>query len=150
MFENLALAVMMLTQTELECVAKNIYFEARNQSYAGKMATAQVVFNRVESERFPDSACDVVYQARTNSAGQPIRNQCQFSWFCDGLSDVPREHDAYIDAVTAAQDASILWRNGYDLTEGATFYHSQNVNPRWNRDMDLTVTIDDHLFYKDE
>ena len=70
------------------CMAQNIYFEAANQSFAGKLAVAHVVINRTEDLQFPNEICDVIYQAKTkvNWEGNvvPIRNQCQFSWYCDG------------------------------------------------------------------
>ncbi len=48
---------------EAVCLAKNIYFEAGNQPLAGKVAVAQVVFNRMEHASYPDNVCGVVYQA---------------------------------------------------------------------------------------
>ena len=73
------------------CMAQNIYFESANQSFAGKLAVANVVMNRVDDLQFPNEVCDVIYQAKTyvNWRGNevPIKNQCQFSWYCDGLSD---------------------------------------------------------------
>jgi N-acetylmuramoyl-L-alanine amidase len=150
MMESLALVVALALPAETECLAQNIYFEARNQSYVGKLATAHVVFNRMADPRFPSTACDVVKQARYDKSGRIIRNKCQFSWYCDGLSDKPKEHLAWEDAISAAEDAMILWNNGYDMSEGATFYHSRNVNPRWNRNMEMTVQIDDHLFYRND
>ena len=76
---------------ERYCMAQNIYFEAANQSFAGKIAVGHVVINRVEDLQFPNDVCGVIYQAKTkvNWKGNvvPIRNQCQFSWYCDGLSD---------------------------------------------------------------
>ena len=79
---------------ERVCLAKNIYFESANQPDAGRVAVAQVVLNRVEDLQFPNSICEVVYQAkmRTNCKGEevPILNKCQFSWFCDGLFGIPK------------------------------------------------------------
>ena len=77
--------------TEAICLATNIYHEARGESYAGKVAVANVTMNRVTSPKFPNTICDVVYQAQTkeNWKGNtvPKRNKCQFSWYCDGKSD---------------------------------------------------------------
>ena len=47
---------------EAVCLAKNIYFEARGESLAGKLAVAKVTLNRTKHEDFPDSVCKVVYQ----------------------------------------------------------------------------------------
>ena len=74
---------------ELDCLTTAIYFEARGEPDIGQAAVAQVVLNRVKSERYPKSVCGVVYQ---NSRA---RNRCQFSFACDGKSDVPREAAAW-------------------------------------------------------
>ena len=67
------------------CLAQNIYFESANQSFAGRLAVANVVMNRVADEQFPNSVCEVVYQAEwtENWKGNmlPVKNRCQFSWF---------------------------------------------------------------------
>ena len=83
------MALILLSQTaladfkeDIDCLAKNIYFESRNQPWVGKIAVAQVTLNRVESMLFPSKICDVVKQIKA-----PQR--CQFSWFCDGKSDEP-------------------------------------------------------------
>ena len=82
-----------IPEAELLCLQTNMYFEARNQGAEGMIAVAWVTFNRVKSNHFRDSICEVVYRARTNSRGQPIRNRCQFSWYCDGLKDTPNLHN---------------------------------------------------------
>jgi spore germination cell wall hydrolase CwlJ-like protein len=121
------------------CLAQNIYFEAGNQSFAGKIAVSQVVLNRVLHSNFPDTVCDVVYQAQLSawhlSQGRevPIRNKCQFSWYCDGKPDVP------VDSVTWEQSLNIAktvlesagspyWT---DFTDGALWYHADYVHPFW-------------------
>ena len=78
------------------CLAQNIYFEAGNQPLAGKVAVAQVVLNRLEHSSYPSTVCGVIYDAKMfeNWKGNmlPRRNQCQFSWFCDGKSDEPASY----------------------------------------------------------
>ena len=76
----------------VQCLAMNMYHEARDQGTAGKLAVSAVVMNRVNDERFPNSVCEVVLQAQTRPSWRdgtpiPIRNRCQFSWYCDGKSD---------------------------------------------------------------
>ena len=46
------------------CLAKNAYFEARNQSILSQIAVSQVVMNRVQHEDFPNTVCGVVYEAQ--------------------------------------------------------------------------------------
>ena len=135
---------------ELVCMAKNIYFEAGNQPLAGKIAVAQVVMNRVDNRDYPDNICGVVYQAKwmTNWKGSlvPVRNMCQFSWFCDGKSDVPEDSATWILSLKVAQ--SVAWGEYVDITEGATHYHNDSVNPYWADSLNETVVINNHLFYK--
>ena len=128
----------------LLCIALNIYFEARSEDLQGKVAVGSVVMNRIESTSFPDSACDVVYQAEYHS-GTLVRHGCQFSWFCDGLSDNPYEKDEWKQAYTLA-----IWIYGIglpDITEGALWYHSNDVSPAWAT-TDY-IQIGSHKFYKE-
>ena len=74
---------------QITCLAKNIYFEAAIESTAGKLAVAHVTNNRVDSRYFPNSYCDVIYEGNHWANGLPKRNQCQFSWYCDGRHDIP-------------------------------------------------------------
>jgi spore germination cell wall hydrolase CwlJ-like protein len=65
----------------LMCLALNVYHEAKNQSFIGQVAVAQVVMNRVKDSRYPNNVCDVVKQGLTYkwNPSIPIKNQCQFS-----------------------------------------------------------------------
>ena len=76
----------------------------------------------------------------------PVRNQCQFSWFCDGKSDEPLDTKTFDECMTVARDVV----DGFygDITEGATHYHSVYVNPYWADSLNETVTINEHIFYK--
>ena len=80
-----------ISQAEIECMAKNIYFEAAVESTAGQLAVAQVTLNRVKSSYYPNTVCEVVYEGKhyTTSKGDqfPVRDRCQFSWYCDGKGD---------------------------------------------------------------
>mgnify|MGYP006090690989 FL=1 len=135
---------------ETYCLAKNIYFESGNQPLAGKIAVAQVVLNRMEHKSYPKDVCGVVYDAkwRTDWRGKevPVRNMCQFSWFCDGKSDEPLDTKTWELSLEVAYD--VLWRHYPDITEGATHYHTLYVDPYWSSSLNETVTITDHIFYK--
>ena len=52
-------------ETAIDCLAKNIYFEAKSESFVGQSAVALVVLNRVKDKRYPDSVCAVVYEGPT-------------------------------------------------------------------------------------
>ena len=135
---------------EAFCLAQNMYFEAGNQPLAGKIAVSQVVINRTQHMNYPTDICGVVYQAKwsENWKGNmiPTRNQCQFSWFCDGKSDDPEDSKTWLKCLTLARN--ILQGEYGDITEGATHYHSVYVNPYWADSLNATVTINEHIFYK--
>ena len=73
--------------TEISCMADNIYFEARNQGTAGWSAVASVTLNRVKDKRFPNTVCEVVKQGPTRESWKkdgnyyPLKHRCQFSWY---------------------------------------------------------------------
>ena len=137
---------------EINCMALNIYYETRGSSLADSYAVADVVLNRVEDTRYPNSICEVVYQGEKHASGQMKRNRCQFSWYCDGKSDVPRDKDAWKRAQSIAWDI-IQWDNYRGITEGATHYHAHYVNPRWNKSRKgFSITrlgrIGTHIYYR--
>lgn len=138
------------SERDLECLALNSYYESRNQSVAGQIAVAQVVLNRVESPKFPNTICDVIYQGPTytNWKGNemPVRNRCHFSWWCDGKSDIPvdvRTYHKILDMLT-----ELVYSDTIDITDGSTHYHADYVEPDWSKSFTKTVVIDDHIFYR--
>jgi|TARA_R100000353_G_scaffold101509_1_gene73571 spore germination cell wall hydrolase CwlJ-like protein len=138
---------MFITEAIL-CLALNVYHEAKNQPFIGQVAVAQVVMNRVYDERYPDTVCEVVEQGPTYSwkPDFPIRNRCQFSWYCDGLSDTPTEKDAWDNAIMVAN--GVYHSNFEDFVEGATHYHAYYVAPEWASAKTYIVRIEDHIFYR--
>jgi spore germination cell wall hydrolase CwlJ-like protein len=134
-------------QPEMWCMAQNIYYEARGSNRADRMAVADVVLNRVNDVRYPNSICAVVQQGKKNADGSMRRNACQFSWYCDGKSDWPKDEDAWIDAQLIAYNL-IKYQQGRGLTEGSTHYHATYVKPRWARDLQLIGRIGVHIFYR--
>ena len=132
----------------LVCLATAIYFEARGEPFVGQSAVAHVVLNRVQDTRFPNDVCSVVKQGPTYSwkPDFPIRNMCQFSYYCDGKSDRPTEEEAWQTAVLAAFGA--MTDRTSDPTDGATHYHADYVSPEWAEVKYQTVRINDHIFYR--
>jgi len=124
------------------CVALNVYWEARDQSTAGQVAVAQVVLNRVEDPSYPDNACKVVYE------GGEALNGCQFSWYCDGKTDIPPNDRAWIQAVLIA--SAVYSGSGHADMKGVTHYHAIYVKPYWSNVLRLVARIDDHVFYVEE
>lgn len=128
------------TPAERQCLALTIYYESRAESLEGQQAVAAVVLNRVRDGKFPKNICAVVHEG----GGQ--RHRCQFSWYCDGRSDKPRDGDAWQQALAvadAALDGEIV-----DPTEGALYFHSTGVKPKWRKKLTKTAAIDNHIFYR--
>ena len=135
---------------QVKCLAKNIYFEAATQSTAGKLAVAFVTKNRVDSNRFPNSFCEVIYQGPHWASGLPKRNRCQFSWYCDGKSDDPRKAKSWSKSQSVAQWFYDHQDRLMDITDGATHYHADWMEkyPHWATKYLKVVSIDDHIFYQ--
>ena len=134
-------------EPEAWCLAQNIYYEARGSNLADQAAVADVVLNRVKDARYPNTICKVVKQGRTNKSGQMIRNQCQFSWYCDGKSDYPLDKEAWSKAQQTAY-MMIYYEDYRGITEGATHYHADYVKPKWARKLQLVGQIGVHIFYR--
>ena len=142
----------MIDPKEKECLAKNIYFEAAIESTAGKMAVAQVTMNRVRSPNYPDSICKVVYQGKHHSNGFPVRDRCQFSWYCDGKSDKISKFDIELYNAIFLKAVRMIgaynWGSLDDMTKGSTHYHADYVYPAWREQKTKMITIGNHIFYK--
>ena len=130
------------------CLAQNIYFEARDQPTIGQMAVAEVVMNRVHSPLFPDTVCEVIHEGPTYKWKQdlPIKHRCQFSWYCDGKSDTPKDQRAWTKSIAIAEEVYYSYGLSINSVDGSLFYHSIDVDPDWNRE--YVVQIEDHIFYK--
>ena len=137
-----------------ECLALNMYHESRGQGIAGELAVTAVVLNRVNDKRYPNTICEVVEQGPTRASWQdpkirfPVKNRCQFSWFCDGKSDTPRNKKIYnrmYDLADAILGNEIPF---LDITGGATHYHADYVSPEWAKTKTKTTEIMDHIFYR--
>ena len=127
----------------LACIALAVYFESRGEPTEGQVGVAQVVRNRIDDPRYPSDACQVVKQGYYWQ-DHPIRDRCQFSFWCDGKSDDPKNVQAFYNALY------IAWLSGEreDLTGGATHYHAIGVNPQWAISGQITKTMGNHIFYK--
>lgn len=122
------------------CLAEALYFEARGETVEGIFAVAEVILNRVDDERYPDTVCGVIYQ------GTGKLYQCQFTYSCDGRKEIISEPDAFRKV---GKVASLMLEGApRALTEGATHYHTKSVRPRWSRVFERTATIGYHHFYR--
>ena len=123
---------------DVQCLARNIYFESRGEPVQGRYAVANVTMNRVASQRFPNDVCGVVYQRN--------RRGCQFSWVCN--PQPVRNTAAYEQAVDIAVE--VYYNDIDDITEGAQYFHADWMRryPRWSRVFDKTAQYGQHIFYR--
>jgi spore germination cell wall hydrolase CwlJ-like protein len=133
------------------CLALNAYHESRGQPVAGQLLTMLVVMNRVVDSRYPATPCEVIYDGpvveswKRDGTMIPVRDMCQFSWWCDGESDAVVDTAAYIHLYELAK--AILAGEVFDFSEGATHYHSTDVvDPGWG--FQPLGQIGDHIYYR--
>ena len=128
-----------MMETALMCMALNIFFEARSEPIQGQIAVAEVTLNRVASDDYPNTICEVVLQE--NSQG------CQFSWWCDSKSDYPKEHNSF---QTSKSLAKLMIDDGQYISvvgKNATHYHTDDIKPYWADKMVKVEQVGKHIFY---
>ena len=127
---------------EWRCLTEALYHEARGESLEGQIAVAEVILNRRDGGRYPDSVCGVVQQ------GTGEKHMCQFSYYCDGLPDDIGDRDAWNHLGRIAR--VMLDGAPRELTDGAEFYHTNAVSPYWADEFYQTAEIGAHLFYVED
>ncbi len=123
----------------ITCMARSIYWESKGLAREKMEAVASVVMNRLASEAFPNTVCEVVKQGSETGP-------CQFSWWCDGRPDAIQEEEPYAVAVDVARRA--LNQQLSDATDGALYFHDKTVTPSWASTFTLTKEAGGLLFYK--
>ena len=129
-------------QKQVTCLAENIYFEAAHEPLEGKTAVAFVTLNRVQSG-YADNICDVVKQKTGKT--------CQFSWYCDitftSRTLTIKQTSLYNEILQLSTNVFLNFERMTDVTNGATYYHADYVNPNWKR-LQKEKQIGRHIFYK--
>ena len=126
-------------EKQLVCLAKNIYFEAAQEPFEGKVGVAQVTINRAESKKWPSDICNVVYQ-KNIIYGKVI---CQFSWYCEN-GPMVKSNAAYTESMEVAKKV-LLENFRLPSLKGASYYHTDYVNPNWGKPK--ITQIGHHIFY---
>ena len=127
----------------MQCLAENIYFEARGEPLAGQYAVAEVTLNRTHARNFPHTICQVVHESRWD----PNRRRfvADFSWTERGAL-FPEDAAAWRQAVTVAEGA--YQELHAPVVPGALYYHATNVQPGWAKTRKVIGTIGNHVFYR--
>lgn len=134
-----------LADSERLCLAQAIYHEARGESREGQLAVANVIINRAFSKKYPSTICGVVFQNADKG-----RYKCQFTFACDGRSDVGTERTAWNRSVQLADTAFREFQRGDSpgvLPKSALFYHTTKVAPNWSNSFRRVAAIGSHIFY---
>jgi spore germination cell wall hydrolase CwlJ-like protein len=120
------------SEKQINCLAQNIYHEARGEPIRGQLAVAYVTLNRLEDRRFPNTICSVVFQ------------RSQFSWTAHNPRI--REPKAWSRAKELAEQALILHALGEDSTYGAIYFDGRKAKQSYHTRR--TVVIGKHSFYQ--
>lgn len=126
--------------SELMCMAQAVYYESAREPLEGQLAVAEVIANRMQDHRYPDTACGVVFQGATRTTG------CQFTFTCDGAMQKKPMGENWDRAKRIA--AHVLMGINEERTGGATHYHATYVDPIWNSGLVQTDKIGLHIFYR--
>jgi len=125
---------------QLDCLSRAVYYEARSEDTAGQLAVAEVVMNRMRDPHFPKSICEVVYQGQYRDTG------CQFTFTCDGSVRTKPSGVSWDRAKSVA--LHVMLGLNTPVTNKATHYHTDYVNPYWAPGLVETATIGTHVFYR--
>ena len=131
-----------MRERQLACLATNIYYEAGNQPFEGKVAVAQVTLNRTESGQYPADICKTIYQK--NIVYEKVL--CQFSWVCDrAVIARPVNRANFKESEEVAKKVLL---EGFRLPslKDAMYFHGDYINPGWKREK--ITKIGNHIFYK--
>jgi spore germination cell wall hydrolase CwlJ-like protein len=117
----------------LDCLARNVYYEARGEALAGQYAVAEVTMNRKSSPRYPKTVCEVVYQKDA------------FSWTGLGALEAPAG-EPWQRALRVAED--VYYQRRPPALHGVVHYHATHVRPDWSKERQRVARIGRHVFYR--
>lgn len=127
---------------ERRCLAEAMYYEARSEGVIGQKAVAEVVFHRMRNRNYPGTVCGVVFE------GAALKHACQFSFTCNGDMNKPKNEQAWAEAKLLAAKIMTGAVSLGDITDDATSYHADYVDPVWADHLIKTVQIGRHIFYR--
>lgn len=158
-----------LTEKDIECLARNIFYESRGEPIEGKVAVGVVTINRSQDPRYPNSVCGVIKQKTvttvphqttvttypTDNADEKVtetrttvmqRVVCQFSWVCSKVREPKADDPMWLESQQVARDLAM---GGFpqlrDKFKDAYHFHAVYVNPGWK--MQRIERVGNHIFY---
>jgi Cell Wall Hydrolase len=130
-------ARVVISEAEIQCMAKAIYFEARGEVTQGKIGVGYVILNRMGHHKFPKTTCGVVYEQN--------RRGCQFSWVCDGVADRIVSPKSYEQAKQIA--VSVLKREVENPVDDSIFFREKSIKSRYASSQRHVTSIGQHKFF---
>ena len=129
---------------QLSCLAMTIHSEAKGETHRGMLMVGEVIRNRVESNRYPDSYCEVVVQPWQFSAwntGNPSGEQTVRAFM------KVKPSNSVLASIKAAQD--VMSGESQILDSRSMYYHTDQVSPKWSQSAQLRYTTQEgaHKFY---
>ena len=165
-----------LSDKDVDCLARNIFYESGSEPTEGKIAVGIVTINRAQDPRFGNSVCEVVKartvvvknrevkrteMVRVGYFGRPepvtttqtVTEQvpvCQFSWVCAGYAKKPKSDDErWVESRAIAEGIARGEYAEYRTKYGtALFFHSTGVRPIWAKTKKMVTKTGHHLFYE--
>lgn len=162
-----------LSDKDVDCLARNIFYEAGAEPIEGKVAVGMVTLNRTQDERYPQNVCGVVRQRSVVSVPQRIKEVkmvrtnifappqkvvetktawvqktvYQFSWVGQKNIRIREDDPRWIESKAVAEE---LARGGYETWQEkyaeAKNFHAVYVNPGWH--LRRIGRVGNHIFYK--
>jgi spore germination cell wall hydrolase CwlJ-like protein len=170
------IATPFLSDKDIECMARNIFYEAGGEPTEGKIAVGVVTLNRTQDGRFGRTVCDVVKARTVVVKNQEIKRTevvrvgyfgtpeavekreivarevpvCQFSWTCAGYARKPKSDDErWLESQAIAQQlADGEFQEERAKYGSALFFHNTGVRPIWARTKQLVARTGHHFFYE--
>lgn len=124
-----------MNDQDLICLARNIYHEARFEPYIGKIAVAQVTFNRAMDGKWGDTICEVVYARK------------QFSWTLNKKLKYKELHGKRWNEVMHVAKMFQYGVRVRDINSNVKWYHADYVSPKWRNDFTRVSKLGRHIFY---
>lgn len=133
-------------QSEMYWLALGIFFEARGEPIKGQLRVAEVILNRRDDRRWPNTIEGVVRQ------GEEKRHRCQFSFMCDGQPERIRDEErgAWVLAYDLARYLILKERRvGYEATCIHSYHADYATNIAWFKTLERQDQVGSHIFFCD-
>jgi N-acetylmuramoyl-L-alanine amidase len=158
---------------DVECLARNIFYESGSEPLEGKVAVGLVTINRSQDPRYPNTICGVVHQKSTVSVPkqvtevrmvktgmfakpQPVKEVQttwvpktvhQFSWVGQRVPKIKPDDPRWIESRRIAEELSRGGYKEYQLKYGdAMNFHAVYVKPGWK--LPRIGRVGNHIFYE--